>query len=152
MRIRRHARAPTILLLAKALNHDRVLDRPQPVRRQRLHVENVNPLHLAENLETLETGRLLDVGGHGAGLGSLGKQVGFGLDLFDLLGHVGLVAGGGGHVGGGAVAGLVFGVDCGRREGLVEASRMIRGSTSASLAVAWCLILRTVASARAEKD
>lgn len=45
------------------------------------HVEDVDALHLSEDLETLETSRLLGVGGDGTGLGTLGEQVVHGLDL-----------------------------------------------------------------------
>jgi len=48
---------------------------------ERAHVEDVDALHLAENLETLETGGLLDVGGDGAGAGAGADQVILRLDL-----------------------------------------------------------------------
>src|SRR5690242_2107566 len=46
------------------------------------HVEDVDALHLSENLKTLETGRLLGVGGDGSGLRTLGDKVVHGLDLW----------------------------------------------------------------------
>lgn len=46
-----------------------------------LHVENVDALHLAENLETLETGGLLEIGGDSAGGGTGAEEVILGLDL-----------------------------------------------------------------------
>jgi hypothetical protein len=49
---------------------------------QRLHVEDVDALHLPQYLETFETGCLLEVGGNGAGQGSGGEQILFGLDLW----------------------------------------------------------------------
>ena len=39
------------------------------------HVENVNALHLAHDLQTLETRGLLEVGRNGAGLRALGDEV-----------------------------------------------------------------------------
>ena len=45
------------------------------------HVEDVDALHLSEDLEALETGGLLDVGGDGTGLSARGEQVVHGLDL-----------------------------------------------------------------------
>lgn len=48
---------------------------------QRLHVEDINALNLAENLQTLETGGLLEIGRDGTGGGTRGKKVGLRLDL-----------------------------------------------------------------------
>jgi hypothetical protein len=48
---------------------------------QRPHVEDINPLHLPQNLNTLETSRLLEIGGDGAGLGTLGEEIILALDL-----------------------------------------------------------------------
>lgn len=45
------------------------------------HVENVNALHLSDELQTLQTGGLADVGRDGAGLGTGGDQVVLVLDL-----------------------------------------------------------------------
>jgi hypothetical protein len=44
------------------------------------HVEDVDALHLSEDFEALETGRLLGVGGDGTGLSTLGDEVLHGLD------------------------------------------------------------------------
>jgi hypothetical protein len=44
------------------------------------HVEDIDALHLSEDFETLETGRLLGVGGNGTGLSTLGDEVLHGLD------------------------------------------------------------------------
>lgn len=49
---------------------------------ERAHVEDVDAVHLAEDFETLETGRLLEVGGDGAGLGTGTEEVGLRLDLY----------------------------------------------------------------------
>lgn len=51
---------------------------------QRPHVEDVDALHLAENLQALETGGLLEVGRDGAGLAALREQVVFVRDLCGL--------------------------------------------------------------------
>lgn len=48
---------------------------------ERPHVEDVNPLHFTQNLNTLETSGLLEIGGDGTGLGSLGEEVVLILDL-----------------------------------------------------------------------
>lgn len=48
---------------------------------QRLHVENIDTLDLSENLKTLKTGRLLKVGGDGAGGRARGQEVCLGVDL-----------------------------------------------------------------------
>ena len=45
-----------------------------PAGVQRPHVKHVGSLHLAEDFETLETGGLLDIGGHGTGLGTAGGE------------------------------------------------------------------------------
>ena len=45
------------------------------------HVENIDTLHLAEDFETLETSRLLKIGGDSAGGGTRTVKVGRGLDL-----------------------------------------------------------------------
>lgn len=42
---------------------------------ERPHVEDVNPLHFPQNLNTLKTSGLLEIGGDGAGLGTLGEEV-----------------------------------------------------------------------------
>lgn len=49
---------------------------------QRTHVEDVDALHLTDELETLETGSLDVVGRDGTGLGTGGDQVILGLDLY----------------------------------------------------------------------
>ena len=45
------------------------------------HVEDVDALHLSDKLETLKTGSLLEIGGHGTGLSTLGEKIGLGSDL-----------------------------------------------------------------------
>jgi hypothetical protein len=46
------------------------------------HVEDVDTLHLSENFETLETGRLLSIGGNGTGLRTRGQKILLGLDFY----------------------------------------------------------------------
>lgn len=48
------------------------------------HVEDVDALHLSDQLETLETGGLDEVGRDGSGLGARRNQVILGLDLCKL--------------------------------------------------------------------
>lgn len=56
------------------------------------HVEDVDALHLSENLETLETGGLLEIGGDVAGLGTGTEQVVLGLDLCTIAVDVSFLA------------------------------------------------------------
>lgn len=57
------------------------MERTLPGRIQRLLVEGVETLHLTDELETVETGGLLDIGGDGAGFGTGGEEVVFSLDF-----------------------------------------------------------------------
>lgn len=59
--------------------------RTLPAGIKRLHVEDVDTLHLSEDFKTLETGGLLDIGGDGALLGSGGEKVVVALDLCGFL-------------------------------------------------------------------
>jgi hypothetical protein len=54
----------------------------RPRRIQRPHVKDVDALHLAEQLETLETRRLVHVRRHAAGLGAGAEQVPARLDVW----------------------------------------------------------------------
>lgn len=49
---------------------------------QRPHVKDIHALHLAEDLQALETGALLEVGRDGAGLAARGQEVGLGGDFY----------------------------------------------------------------------
>lgn len=49
---------------------------------QRLHVEDINTLHLSENLKTLETGGLFDIGGDSTRSSTWGHKVGLALDFY----------------------------------------------------------------------
>jgi len=57
------------------------LVRTLPASIKRAHIEDVHTLHLSKNFETLKTGSLLEIGGHGTRLGTLGEKVGLGSDL-----------------------------------------------------------------------
>lgn len=46
------------------------------------HVEDIHSLHLAQNLQPLETGRLLEIGGHGTRLTAGREEVVFGGDVY----------------------------------------------------------------------
>lgn len=71
------------LLVTGGAHGDGVLHCAQAAGVERAHVEDVDALHLAENLETLETGGLLEIRGDGAGLSTGADQVLLGLDLCD---------------------------------------------------------------------
>lgn len=55
--------------------------RTLPASIERAHVEDINTLHLSKNFETLKTSSLLEIGGHGTRLSTLGEKVGLGSDL-----------------------------------------------------------------------
>lgn len=81
VRVGREASATGELLVTGGADGDGVLHCAQAARVERAHVEDVNALHLAENLETLETGSLLEVGGHGTRLSAGADKVLFAVDL-----------------------------------------------------------------------
>lgn len=81
VRIGRAAGAPAILLVTETLHMDRVVQCAQTVRWERLHVENVDALHLSEDFETLQTSGLLDVGRYCTRLCTFRHQVGIGVDF-----------------------------------------------------------------------
>lgn len=60
---------------SKEIHHSRKVFCTFSASIQRFHVEDVNALHFAENFETFEAGRLVKVGGDGAGFGAGGKEV-----------------------------------------------------------------------------
>jgi hypothetical protein len=47
------------------------------------HVKDVDTLHLSENLETLKTGRLFDIGGNSTGLRAGREEIGLGVDFYE---------------------------------------------------------------------
>lgn len=61
----------------------RKMERTLPRSIQRLLVEGVETLHLTDELETVETGGLLDIGGDGAGFGAGRDEVVFSFDLWN---------------------------------------------------------------------
>lgn len=73
-------RAPDDLLVAERVHHDGVLERALAAGVERPHVEDVDPLHLAQDLEALEARALLEVRGDGAGEGTGGEEVVGGFD------------------------------------------------------------------------
>lgn len=104
MRVHGIAGAAGVLLVAGAFDDNRVVEgscalnlsdtrstrdmrqngrwaRTLPGSVQGPHVEDVNALHLSDELQTLETGGLLDVGRDGAGLRSGGDEVFFAFDF-----------------------------------------------------------------------
>lgn len=81
VRVGRVAGAAGELLLAGGAHGDRVVHGALAARIERPHVEDVDTLHLSENLETLETSGLLEVGGNGTGLGTRAEKVVIALDL-----------------------------------------------------------------------
>lgn len=81
VRVGREASAASELLLAGRSDEDGVLHRSEAGGVERAHVEDVDALHLTENLETLETGGLLEIGGDGAGLGTRTEEILLALDL-----------------------------------------------------------------------
>lgn len=81
MRAGRGAGAASVLLLASGADHDGVLHRALAGGIEGAHVEDVDALHLTEDLETLETGSLLEVGRDGAGLGTRTEKVVLGANL-----------------------------------------------------------------------
>ena len=90
----RHVGSEPCIVLGGALRHPLlpgqthsfVLQPPNvrtlPASIKRAHVEDINTLHLSKNFETLETSSLLEIGGHGTRLSTLGEKVGLGSDLY----------------------------------------------------------------------
>lgn len=81
VRVGRVSGATGILLITGGPHQDGLLQSALAAGVERPHVEDVDALHLSENLETLNTGGLLEVGGDGTG-GSTGTaKVIYGLDV-----------------------------------------------------------------------
>jgi hypothetical protein len=85
VRVGREAGATGVLLLTGRVDDDGVLHGTDAAGIQRLHVEDIDTLHLSENFEALETGRLLGIGGNGTRLRTRGQKVVVRLDLVKLL-------------------------------------------------------------------
>jgi hypothetical protein len=73
--------AAGVLLITSGADHDRVLHGSEARGVKRPHVEDIDALHLSEDLETLHTGGLLDVGRDGTGGGTGTDKVIDGLDV-----------------------------------------------------------------------
>lgn len=73
------------LLLTGGADHNGLLNGALVRGVQGLHVENVDALHLTENLETLETSRLLKIRRDGTSLGTGADEVVNGLDIGESL-------------------------------------------------------------------
>lgn len=81
VRIGRVTRATGVLLVASRPHENGLLQCAPAAGVQRPHVEDVNTLHLSENLKTLDTGGLLEIGGDGTGGGTGTAEVIYGLDV-----------------------------------------------------------------------
>jgi hypothetical protein len=81
VRVGRETSATSELLLASRSDHDGILHRSKAGGIKRAHVEDVDTLHLTENLQTLETGGLLEIGGDGTGGGTRTEKILLSLDL-----------------------------------------------------------------------
>lgn len=81
MRVGRVAGAAGKLLLAGRADHERLFHGSLARGVEGGHVEDVDALHLSENLETLETGGLLEIGGDGTGLSTGTVEILLALDL-----------------------------------------------------------------------
>jgi len=81
----RVASAAGELLLAGRADGNGVLHGALAAGVEGAHVEDVDALHLAENLQTLKTGGLLEIGGDGAGGGARAEEVVLALDLCGLM-------------------------------------------------------------------
>lgn len=75
--------ATGVLLITGAVDDDGVFDGALAGGIKGTHVEDVNALHLSDELQTLETGGLVEIGGNGTGLGTWSKEVLLGLDLVE---------------------------------------------------------------------
>lgn len=75
------AGAASKLLVAGGAHQDWVLHGSLTACVEGSHIENVNTLHLSEDLQTLKTGGLLEIGRDGAGLATGSDEIFVGLDL-----------------------------------------------------------------------
>jgi hypothetical protein len=83
VRVGGRAGAAGVLLVAGGADEDGVLEGALARRVERPHVEDVDALHLSEDLETLDTGGLLQIGGDGAGGGTGSDEV---VNVLDVCG------------------------------------------------------------------
>lgn len=84
VRVSGEASATSELLLTGGADEDGVLNSAEAGGVEGAHVEDVDALHLTENLETLETGGLLEIGRDGTGGGTRTEEVLLALDLCEL--------------------------------------------------------------------
>ena len=75
VRVGGRAGAAGVLLVTGGADDDGVVEGARARGVQRPHVENVDALHLSEDLEALDTGGLLKVGGDGARGGAWADEV-----------------------------------------------------------------------------
>jgi hypothetical protein len=120
VRVGRETSATGELLLASRSDHDGILHRSKAGGIKRAHVEDVDTLHLTENLQTLETGGLLEIGGDGTGGGTRTEEILLSLDLLQDLVRANLLLGGtsessGLLVGGGRAVGGITASDGGSK-------------------------------------
>jgi hypothetical protein len=84
VRVGGDAGAAGVLLVAGGADDDGVVEGALARRVQRPHVEDVDALHLSEDLETLDTGGLLEVGRDGSGGRTGADEV---VDVLDVCGR-----------------------------------------------------------------
>ena len=75
------ARAARILLIAEAPDNNRIVERAHATCIQRLHVEDIDILHLTQDLESIQARGLLEVGRDGARSGAGREEILFRGDL-----------------------------------------------------------------------
>ncbi|CAF3455903.1 unnamed protein product [Fusarium graminearum] len=76
--------ATSELLLTSRSDHNGVLHRSEAGGIERAHVEDVDTLHLTENLQTLKTGGLLEIGRDGTGGGTRTEEILLSSDLYNV--------------------------------------------------------------------
>lgn len=75
------ASAASVLLITSRLDHDGVVDGSFSRSIERSHIEDIYTVHLAENFQSLQTSRLLEIGRDGSGGGTGSEQVFLGLNF-----------------------------------------------------------------------
>lgn len=75
MRIGRVTGAAGQLLVSRRANHDWVFHGTLAAGIERAHVKDINALHLAKNLQSLQTSRLLEIGRNGAGSSAGAEEI-----------------------------------------------------------------------------
>lgn len=82
------------LLLTSGSDHDGILHRSEAASVERAHVEDVDALHLTENLETLDTSGLLEIGRDSSGGSTRTEEILLSSDLLQSLVRADLLLGG----------------------------------------------------------